>query len=181
MRKLTMPELGRKSVSEFRGSKKIPLIIVLDNVRSAHNVGSVFRTADAFLAEAIYLCGITAKPPHREIQKTALGATETVSWKYFQNTSDAIKELKENNFTIISVEQTTGSIQLNEFVIATGKKYAIVFGNEANGVDEMIVSASDFAIEIPQSGTKHSLNISVCAGIVVWDFFIKSGLTSLEK
>jgi 23S rRNA (guanosine2251-2'-O)-methyltransferase len=171
MRKLTMPELGRKSVSEFKDSKKIPLIIVLDNVRSAHNAGSVFRTADAFSAEAIYLCGITAQPPHREIQKTALGATETVRWQYFQNTLDAITELKNNNYKIISIEQTTESILLNEFASSPGSKYAIVFGNEANGVDEAVVKASDFALEIPQSGTKHSLNIAVCAGIVIWDFY----------
>ncbi|MEO5569644.1 MAG: RNA methyltransferase [Bacteroidia bacterium] len=173
MRKLTMPELGRKSVSEFKGAKKIPLIIVLDNVRSAHNVGSVFRTADSFLTEAVYLCGITAQPPQREILKTALGATETVVWKYFENTMDAIRELKENNFKIISIEQTNKSTRLNEFIPTSNEKYAIVFGNEVSGVGDDVIEASDAAIEIPQSGTKHSLNISVCAGIVVWDFFVR--------
>lgn len=173
MRKLTMSELGRKSVTEFKGAKKIPLIIVLDNVRSAHNVGSVFRTADSFLLEAIYLCGITAQPPHREILKTALGAASSVDWKYFQNTLDAVNELKKNGFQIISVEQTTKSIKLNDFIPASDEKFAVVFGNEVSGVDADVISTSDFSIEIPQSGTKHSLNISVCAGIVVWDFFIK--------
>jgi|SRR6185436_12026718 len=181
MRKLTMPELGRKSVSEFRNSEKNSLIIVLDNVRSAHNVGSVFRTADAFLAEAIYLCGITAQPPHREIQKTALGAAETVTWKYFQTTSGAIDELKKNDYKIVSIEQTTKSIQLNEFIPSPGLKYAIVFGNEATGVEDAVVKASDFAIEIPQAGTKHSLNLAVCAGIVVWSFFIKPGIEKIRK
>jgi len=176
MRKLTMSELGRKSVSQFKESKKIPLIIILDNVRSAHNVGSVFRTADSFSAEAVYLCGITAQPPQREILKTALGASDTVQWKYFQNTIDAIVDLKAKDFKIISIEQTTESTMLNEFIPSPNEKYAIVFGNEVSGVDEAVVKASDFAIEIPQSGTKHSLNISVCAGIVVWDFFNKMKL-----
>jgi tRNA G18 (ribose-2'-O)-methylase SpoU len=171
-----MPELGRKSVLEFRDSKKNSLIIVLDNVRSAHNVGSVFRTADAFLTEVIYLCGITAQPPHREIQKTALGATETVSWKYFKTTLDAINELKENGYKVISIEQTTKSIALSEFIPSSHLKYAIVFGNEATGVGDEAVKASDFAIEIPQAGTKHSLNIAVCAGIIVWSFFTKTGM-----
>jgi tRNA G18 (ribose-2'-O)-methylase SpoU len=173
MRKLSMAELGRKSVSEFKDAKKIPLIIVLDNVRSAHNVGSVFRTADSFLVEAVYLCGITARPPHREIQKTALGATETVSWKYFQNTVDAVDQLKENDFKIISVEQTTQSVKLNEFIPEKNTRFAIIFGNEVSGINADIIKVSDMAIEIPQSGTKHSLNISVCAGIVIWDFFSK--------
>ena len=171
-----MPELGRKSVSEFKDAEKISLIIVLDNIRSAHNVGSVFRTSDSFLAEGIYLCGTTACPPHREIQKTALGATETVSWKYFQNTINAIDELKKNNFKIISIEQTDQSIKLDQFKISPFEKYAIVFGNEVKGVDEAVINASDAAIEIPQAGSKHSLNISVCAGIVVWDFFVKMKL-----
>ncbi len=142
-------------------------------LRSAYNVGSVFRTADSFLVEGIYLCGITAFPPNREIQKTALGAVETVSWKYFKNTLDAVNDLKEKNFKIISIEQTTHSIKLNKFNPSDQTKLALIFGNEVTGVDEDIIKESDFSIEIPQSGTKHSLNIAVCMGIVIWDFYFK--------
>lgn len=171
MRKLSTSELGRKSVSEFHLSKKTPVIIVLDNVRSGLNVGSIFRTADAFLFEAIYVCGITAQPPHKEILKTALGAHETVAWKYFSRTMDAIEELKKNQYQVAAVEQTDKSILLSDF--NPGKKTAIVFGHEVSGVNQEIIDACDVSIEIPQSGMKHSLNIAVCAGIVCYDLFMK--------
>ena len=173
MQKIKSSGLIRKSVTEFKESEKTPLIIVLDNVRSALNAGSVFRTADAFLIEAIYLCGITATPPHREIQKTALGATETVRWKYFKQCSDAISELKKMNYKIISAEHTTTSVSLNDFIPGEAEKIAVVLGNEVSGVEQHIISQSDMCIEIPQFGTKHSLNISVSAGIVMWDLFLK--------
>jgi len=171
MKKLLNSELGRKSIEEFRSSEKNGLIVVLDQVRSLNNIGSIFRTSDAFLVEAIYLCGITATPPHKDIQKTALGATESVVWKYFDNTIDAIKLLKENNYTIISIEQVEKSINLQNFKVGTNEKYALIFGNEVNGVTQEIVEQSDYCIEIPQFGTKHSFNISVSAGIVLWEFF----------
>jgi tRNA G18 (ribose-2'-O)-methylase SpoU len=170
MRKLLNSELGRKSVEQFRDSVKSPIIIVLDNIRSHSNVGSVFRTADAFLSEAVYLCGITAVPPHREIQKTALGATEAVAWKYFTQTREAVSELKSLGYRVIAIEQAEGAIQLNNFEIITGEKYALVFGNEVNGVAQEVVDMCDLAIEIPQFGTKHSFNIAVSAGIVLWEF-----------
>ena len=173
MRKLKMSELGRKTVDEFKKASKIPLVIVLDNIRSLNNIGSVFRTSDAFLIEAIYLCGITAKPPHRDIQKTALGATESVNWYYFKNTNQAIDKLKNNNYNIISIEQADKSISLEKFEICSTKKYALIFGNEVKGVQQEIVDISNFCIEIPQLGTKHSFNISVSAGIVLWEFFKK--------
>jgi 23S rRNA (guanosine2251-2'-O)-methyltransferase len=169
MRKLQNRELGRKSVDQFRESKKFPVIIVLDNVRSQGNVGSVFRTADAFLIEGIYLCGITATPPHREIRKTALGATESVSWKYFKNTSAAVKELKSDGYRIIGIEQADGSIPLGEFRIEKDGKYALIFGHEINGVEQKIINKCDFVVEIPQFGTKHSFNIAVSVGIVLWE------------
>lgn len=169
MRKLKTTELSRKSVSEFKESEKTPLIIVLDNVRSAFNVGSIFRIADAFLVESVYLCGITAFPPNREIQKTALGATETVSWKYYTQCIDAITELKKMNFKIIAAEQADASVKLNEFNPMQGEKLAVVFGHEVNGIEQQIIDQSDLCIEIPQHGTKHSLNIAVCAGIIVWN------------
>lgn len=177
MRKIKNAELGRKTVDEFKSSGKLPVIIVLDNVRSLHNIGSVFRTADAFSVEAIYLCGISAKPPHREIEKTALGATESVTWKYFKTTIEAIDDLIENGFHVIAIEQAEGGIALDQFSIEN-KKYALVFGHEIYGVGEEVMEKVHAAIEIPQSGTKHSLNISVCAGIVVWEFFrkLKTGL-----
>lgn len=168
MRKLTNDELNRKSVTEFRSSEKSPFIIVLDNIRSLNNVGSIFRTADAFIVEALYLCGITATPPHREIQKSALGATESVVWKYFDNTSDAVKSLRGSGFTIVSVEQAEGSVSLEDFTPEEGKKYALVFGHEVRGVSEEVVRMSDACVEIPQYGTKHSFNVAVSAGIVLW-------------
>ena len=161
-------ELGRKTTEEFRNAKKKPIIIVLDNVRSGNNVGSVFRSADAFLLSGIYLCGITAKPPHKDIHKTAIGATESVMWKYFDKTNDAILELKKNGYMIVSVEQTTGSVSLRNFKYEGNIPLAVVFGNEVEGVDQEIVNLSDACIEVPQFGTKHSLNISVCAGIVLY-------------
>jgi tRNA G18 (ribose-2'-O)-methylase SpoU len=172
MKKLSMKELERKSVEEFKTSKKLPVIIVLDNVRSLLNVGSIFRTADAFSIEAIYLCGITGTPPNKEIQKTALGATDSVSWKYFKNTSDAITELKKSDYYIYAVEQVKDSIKLNQFRLnEKHRKLAFVFGNEVNGVDDTVLHLCDAAVEIPQTGTKHSLNVSVSAGIIMWETF----------
>jgi 23S rRNA (guanosine2251-2'-O)-methyltransferase len=169
MRKLLNKELGRKTIDQFRKSEKLPVIIVLDNVRSQSNVGSVFRTADAFLVECIYLCGITAIPPHREIRKTALGATESVSWKYFKKTAEAIRKLKSLGYKIIGIEQAEGSIALGEFKTEKNTKYALVFGHEINGVEQEVLNDCDFAVEIPQFGTKHSFNIAVSAGIVLWE------------
>jgi tRNA G18 (ribose-2'-O)-methylase SpoU len=168
MRKLEMHELNRKSPEAFREAEKLPIVVVLDNIRSMHNVGSVFRTADAFLLQGIYLCGYTPKPPHRDITKTALGATDTVAWKYFPTTKEAILQLKDEGFGIWSVEQVEKSIPLNRFD-ASNKKLAIVFGNEVSGVENEILQLSDGCIEIPQMGMKHSLNISVAAGIVLWE------------
>lgn len=172
-RKILNSELDRKSVGEFKKSEKTPLILVLDDIRSLNNIGSVFRTADAFLVEKIYLCGITATPPNKEIHKTALGATDTVEWKYFQLIEDAISELKSENIEIWSIEQVENSVMLNEFEVTENQKYALIFGNEVKGVSEKAIELSDGYIEIPQLGTKHSLNISVSAGIVVWDFVSK--------
>jgi tRNA G18 (ribose-2'-O)-methylase SpoU len=174
MKKLSLDELGRISVDEFRQSTKLPICIVLDNVRSLHNVGSAFRTADAFKIEKIYLTGITGKPPHREIEKTALGATLSVDWEYGEETAEVLKRLKDKNYTIVIVEQTTDSTSLEQFVFDPSKKYCLVFGNEVNGVSEEAIALADLALEIPQHGTKHSLNISVCLGIVTWEFFRKS-------
>ncbi|MEI8226377.1 MAG: RNA methyltransferase, partial [Bacteroidota bacterium] len=168
MRKLLNRELERKTVDQFRKSEKSPFVIVLDNVRSQSNVGSIFRTADAFLTKAIYLCGITAKPPHREIQKTALGATESVTWKYFPKTTDAILDLKEEGYKIIGIEQTEGSVELQDMHVKKGEKYALIFGHEVDGVDQNVLNLCDFCVEIPQFGTKHSFNIAVSAGIVLW-------------
>jgi len=169
MRKLLNSELERKSVEQFRKSEKSPFIIVLDNVRSQNNVGSIFRTADAFLSEAIYLCGITATPPHREINKTALGATESVTWKYFSKTSEAINELRDSGYRIIGIEQAEGSVELQNMKINKGEKYALVFGHEVNGVDQEILNLCDHCVEIPQFGTKHSFNIAISVGIVLWE------------
>jgi len=169
MRKLSNDELHRKSVSEFRTSAKSPFIIVLDNVRSLNNVGSIFRTADAFLVEAVYLCGITATPPHREIHKTALGATESVAWRYFNSAAEAVAELKAKGYLIVSVEQADESVALDCFVAEAGKSYALVFGHEIRGVSEEVVNLSDACVEIPQYGTKHSFNVAVSAGIVLWE------------
>jgi tRNA G18 (ribose-2'-O)-methylase SpoU len=174
MRKLQNRELGRKTIEQFRKSKKSPFVIVLDNIRSQSNVGSVFRTADAFLTESIYLCGITARPPHREIQKTALGATESVSWKYFKETSSAITELKSEGYKIVGIEQAEESVSLSDFVVERDTKYALVFGHEVNGVDQAIINQCDYVVEIPQFGTKHSFNIAVSAGIVLWELNKKS-------
>ncbi len=171
MRKLKLTDLNRLTPEAYKECKKIPLIVVLDNVRSLNNVGSVFRTSDAFMVEAIFLCGITACPPHAEIHKTALGAEDTVDWFHFENTSKAVDKLKQNGYIICSVEQTEGSIQLNDLQLAKGNKYAIIFGNEVKGVQQEVVDKSDLCIEIPQYGTKHSLNVSVSAGIVIWDVF----------
>lgn len=169
MRKLLNEELERKSVEQFKRSEKSPFILVLDNVRSQNNVGSIFRTADAFLTEAIYLCGITAQPPHREIQKTALGATESVAWKYFAKTTDAIHELKEQGYKIVGIEQAAGSVELQNSNIKKGAKHALVFGHEVNGVAQEVIDLCDYCLEIPQFGTKHSFNIAISVGIVLWE------------
>lgn len=167
-------ELNRKTVDEFRAAEKIPLVVVLDNVRSMHNVGSVFRTADAFLVNGIRLCGYTPRPPHRDIQKTALGATETVSWQYAEKTVDAIAELKAEGYRVFAVEQVEKSIPLQEFSFDKGEKLAIIFGNEVTGIDPDVLALCDGFIEIPQFGMKHSLNISVAAGIVLWELAAKT-------
>lgn len=173
MRKLNSAELNRPDLESFRRQDKIPVVFVLDNVRSALNVGSAFRTADGFGIAQVVLCGISAQPPHREILKTALGATDSVSWVYFQETRDALSALKKDGYRIFAIEQTTGSVPLQDFIIAPDEKYALVFGNEVTGVGEAVIALADGCIEIPQSGTKHSLNIAVCAGIVGWEFFKK--------
>ena len=173
MRKLENSELDRKSIEDFKQSEKTPIIIVLDDIRSLHNIGSVFRTADAFLIEKIYLCGITATPPNKEIHKTALGATETVAWEHSANVLEVIQNLKDEKTTVLAIEQVESAVFLQDFTIAKDKKYALVFGNEVFGVSQEAVAICDGCIEIPQLGTKHSLNISVSAGIVVWDLFKK--------
>ncbi len=173
MRKLKNNELNRLNLEEFKKSKKTPFVIVLDNVRSAHNVGSIFRISDAFLIEKIYMCGVTSKPPHKDIRKTALGASESVEWEHHNNSTDCIQQLKKKGYQIISIEQAEQAVMLNDFMPKKGIKYALVFGNEVKGVEQSIVSESDIVIEIPQYGTKHSLNISVSSGIVIWDFFQK--------
>jgi 23S rRNA (guanosine2251-2'-O)-methyltransferase len=173
MRKLLNEELNRKSVEEFKNASKTPIIIVLDNVRSLNNVGSVFRTADAFLVEAVYLCGITGTPPHKDIQKTALGSTETVAWKHYKTALDAVAELKQIGYKVYSVEQAKSAIMLNNFTPSKHQKLAIVFGNEVKGVQQEVIDESTGVIEIPQLGTKHSLNIAVSVGIVAWDLFRK--------
>ena len=173
MRKTKNSELGRINIEEFKETKKTAVTIILDNIRSLNNIGSVFRTADAFLIEEIHLCGITATPPHRDIQKTALGATESVNWKYFSKTVESIELLRKNNYSIIAVEQADESIYLDQFSPEKNKKLAIIFGHEVKGIDANIMDMIDTCIEIPQYGTKHSINISVCAGIVIWDIFSK--------
>lgn len=173
MRKLKNSELDRLSVDAFKDAKKTPIIIILDNIRSLNNIGSVFRTSDAFLVEKIYLCGITAKPPHKDIHKTALGSTDTVTWEYAENTLTLIEKLKAENIKICAIEQAENATMLNDFNVEPKTKYALVFGNEVKGVAQDVVSSSDFVIEIPQFGTKHSLNISVSCGVVVWDLFSK--------
>jgi tRNA G18 (ribose-2'-O)-methylase SpoU len=179
MRKLKNSELDRLSVEGFKNAKKTPLIIILDNIRSLNNIGSVFRTSDAFLIEKIYLCGITAKPPHKDIHKTALGSTDTVAWEYAENTLELIEKLKTDNIKICSIEQAENATLLNNFKPKTNTTYALVFGNEVKGVAQNVVDASDVVLEIPQFGTKHSLNISVSCGVVVWDLFSK--LTTNQK
>lgn len=169
MRKLLNRELGRKNIQEYRNSKKSAFVIVLDNVRSHNNVGSVFRTADAFITEKIILCGITPKPPHRDIQKTALGATDSVEWSYYEKATDAIRDLKSESYKIIGIEQVEGAVHLKDVKIEKGQKYALVFGHEVNGVDQKVLDLCDMCIEIPQFGTKHSFNIAVSAGIVLWE------------
>jgi tRNA G18 (ribose-2'-O)-methylase SpoU len=173
MRKLENSELERKSVDDFQKADKTPLIIVLDDVRSGHNIGSVFRTADAFLVEKIYLCGITATPPNKEIYKTALGATDTVAWEHSATVTEAIEKLKKEGVIVLAVEQVENAVMLQDFAIEKGRKYALVFGNEVFGVAQRAIAICDGSIEIPQLGTKHSLNISVSTGIVVWDLFRK--------
>jgi tRNA G18 (ribose-2'-O)-methylase SpoU len=171
MKKLRNEELNRKTLDEFREAGKHPVRVLLDNVRSQNNIGSIFRTCDAFLLEGIVLCGITATPPHREISKTALGATESVSWEYTEKTTDAVKALREQGYRIMAVEQTQGSRLLHRIDIARGEKYALVFGHEIHGVAQEVIDLCDGVLEIPQHGTKHSLNIAVSAGIVLWEFF----------
>jgi 23S rRNA (guanosine2251-2'-O)-methyltransferase len=173
MRKLKLAELSRVSVAEFKAGEKFPIVVVLDNVRSMHNIGSIFRTADGFAVEKICLCGIAATPPHREIEKTALGATQSVAWEYYQNPLEAIERLRNDGYVIIAVEQAESSIMLNEFEPLANRKYALIFGNEVNGVSDDVMQRIDGCIEIPQFGTKHSFNIVVSAGIVLWDLFSK--------
>ena len=173
MRKLANAELERKNVAEFKNANKTPIIVILDDIRSLHNIGSVFRTSDAFLIEKIYLCGITAVPPNKEIHKTALGATETVTWEYVQDVLEVVNKLKLENIKVYSVEQTENAIMLDKFQAEPHSKYALIFGNEVKGVSQEAINLSDGVIEISQLGSKHSLNISVSAGIVIWDLFQK--------
>lgn len=173
MRKLKITELNRISIEEFKEADKLPLVVVLDDIRSLHNIGSVFRTADAFRIECIYLCGITATPPHPEMHKTALGAEFTVDWKYVNNAVETVDNLRSEGYVVYSVEQAEGSIMLDELTLDRSKKYAVVMGNEVKGVQQEVIDHSDGCLEIPQYGTKHSLNVSVTAGIVIWDLFKK--------
>lgn len=173
MRKLKNSELNRISVEDFKKADKNPIVVVLDNIRSLNNIGSVFRTADAFRLEGLYLCGITACPPHRNIQKTALGATESVDWTYREKVSDAIDELKKNKYKILALEQTDNSIKLNNFQSVNSNKVAVVIGNEIKGVSDEIIRSADFCLEIPQFGTKHSFNVAVSCGILLWDLLLK--------
>lgn len=168
MRKLKVTEMGRLSLAEYKASEKQPIVVVLDHVRSLYNVGSVFRSSDAFCIEGVVLCGITAKPPHPEIHKTALGAEESVEWKYFERTEDALTWLKQQGYTVLAIEQCEGSTMLQDFQREPGKKYAVVLGNEVKGVQQQVVDLCDGCLEIPQYGTKHSLNVSVAAGIILW-------------
>ena len=169
-RKLLNIELGRVSAEEYKELPESGIVVVLDNVRSAHNVGSAFRTADSFKIDKVWLCGICAVPPSAEIHKSALGAEDSVEWEYVKDTMDAIRRLKEEGYTIISAEQTVGSVMLDEFIPEKGRRYAVVFGNEVAGVSQDVVDASDFSLEIPQFGTKHSLNVSVSVGVILWHF-----------
>ncbi len=178
MQKLKLDDLNRVSVEAFKEQEKLPVVVLLDNVRSMHNVGSVFRTADGFSIEKLYLCGITARPPHREIEKTALGATESVEWVHVDDTLEAIATLRAEGYQIIAIEQAKGSTMLNTFQPAQDAKYALIFGNEVNGVSDAVMAQIDGCIEIPQFGTKHSFNIVISAGIVLWDFFAKLRLNN---
>ncbi|MDR1403757.1 MAG: RNA methyltransferase [Tannerellaceae bacterium] len=171
MRKLKITELNRLTAEAFKSSRKIPLIVVLDHVRSLNNVGSVFRTADAFRVEAVYLCGITACPPHPEIHKTALGAEDAVNWIYYKDTLQAVNKLKKDGYILCAVEQAEGSVMLDRFAAEKERKYAVIFGNEVKGVQEEVINTCNLCIEIPQYGTKHSLNVSVSAGLVIWDLY----------
>lgn len=173
MRKLKLDELNRATVEEFKSQRKLPIAVVLDNVRSMHNVGSIFRTCDGFAVEQICLCGITGQPPHREIEKTALGATQSINWTYYTEPLLAIEQLRKEGYKIIAIEQAEKSFLLNQFETTEGEKYALIFGNEVNGVSDEVMKVIDACIEIPQFGTKHSFNIVVSAGIVLWDFFTK--------
>jgi len=177
MKKLKNSELNRKNITSFKHAKKTPLIVILDNIRSLNNIGSVFRTSDAFLIEKIYLCGITAKPPHKDIHKTALGATDSVVWEYVEDTLSLVKKLQVEGVKTIAIEQAENSTMLQDFLPKTNIKYAIVMGNEVHGVQQEVVSITDYVVEIPQYGTKHSLNISVTTGIVIWDIFKKMKLS----
>jgi len=173
MKKLKITEMNRLTIEEFKEEKKTPFVVILDNVRSLHNVGSVFRTADAFLVEAVYLCGITSTPPQAEIHKTALGAENTVDWKYYEDTHLAVTELKAQGYTVFAIEQAVGSTMLTNLQLDKSKKYAVILGNEVKGVQQSVVDVCDACIEIPQFGTKHSLNVSVTGGIIIWEFFKK--------
>lgn len=176
MRKLKTEELGRIDVEQYKKEQKNPLVLILDDIRSLNNIGSIFRTADAFAINKIYLCGITAIPPHREIQKTALGATESVDWEYFENSFDLVSKLRNDDYKIVIVEQTDGSIMLNKFEPSEGFNYAIILGNEVKGVNDFLLPLADHCVEIPQFGTKHSFNVAVCNGIVLWDILLKLNL-----
>lgn len=178
MRKLKTEELGRVGIDDFKKQEKLPLVVILDHVRSMHNIGSIFRTSDGFAIEKIYLCGITAQPPHREIEKTALGATQSIEWAYSADVCDTINELKLDGYTIIAIEQAENSTMLNNYNPDNSMKYALIFGNEVNGVSDEAMNLIDTCLEIPQFGTKHSFNIVVSAGIVLWDFFAKLKLNS---
>ncbi len=176
MKKLVLDELNRKNIEEFKEAKKTPLVVVLDDIRSLHNIGAIFRSSDAFLIEKIYLCGITATPPNKEIHKTALGATETVEWSYEKEVVPLLKNLQTQGVKILAIEQAEGSVMLQNFAVESGVRYALVFGNEVKGVQQEVVNLADTVVEIPQLGTKHSLNVSVSAGIVLWDLFQKMGI-----
>jgi tRNA G18 (ribose-2'-O)-methylase SpoU len=179
MRKLKIEELGRISVEEYKRAEKLPVTIVLDNIRSLNNIGSIFRTADGFRVEKIHLCGITAIPPHREIHKTALGATESVNWEYFKETLDSIEQLKLDGYKILSLEQTDNSTPLNEFFPQSNQKYALILGNEVKGVDDSVIGKSDRCLEILQLGTKHSFNVTISAGIAIYDIALKLNYLNL--
>lgn len=173
MKKKTIWDLHRDTAEEYRQREKLPIVVVLDNIRSLNNVGAIFRTSDAFLVEKLMLCGITATPPSQEIHKTALGAEDSVAWEYFASTMDAVDNLKKKGYCVCTLEQVDGSVMLQDFDVEQGKKYAIVVGNEVKGVEQCVVDHSDYCIEIPQYGTKHSLNVSVSAGLAIWHFFCK--------